>query len=64
MKRREAVRLIPGLATGLLAPRLVAPPASGVDGRLAVRMAQAAQESLRRGAPVRIREVGSCWKDV
>ncbi len=29
MKRREAVRLIPGLATGLLAPRLVAPPVFG-----------------------------------
>jgi alpha-L-fucosidase len=29
MRRREAVRLIPGVAAGLLAPRVVAPPASG-----------------------------------
>jgi myo-inositol 2-dehydrogenase/D-chiro-inositol 1-dehydrogenase len=34
------------------------PTVAGVDGRWAVRIALAAQESLRRGEPVRIREIG------
>jgi myo-inositol 2-dehydrogenase/D-chiro-inositol 1-dehydrogenase len=54
----EAVTLSRCMAALVQSIRAGTPPtASGVDGRMAVRMTQAAKESLRRGTPVRIREV-------